>query len=198
MVRRNLHQFPQDLRQRSYQSLVRPRLEYASCVWDPHQQGQIDQLEAVERKAARFVMADYQQQSSVTAMMDSLGWQSLQQRRWVPRMTLLHRTIMNTTSVVVPSYFQTVPCQIQQGSRNYHPLHFPIQSIKLDCYHYSFFPHAIRCWNILPIHMLEMQNSDTFKQSLWTNIINNQLVVATPGNAYAMPSLSSRRQSTTV
>ena len=35
---------------RAFTVYVRPLLEYASCVWSPHQVGRIDQIEAVQRK----------------------------------------------------------------------------------------------------------------------------------------------------
>jgi hypothetical protein len=34
---------------------VRPSVEYASAVWDPYTRNQINQLEQVQRRAARFV-----------------------------------------------------------------------------------------------------------------------------------------------
>ena len=36
--------------------MVRPQLEYASDVWDPHYVGDIMELEKVQRRAARWVL----------------------------------------------------------------------------------------------------------------------------------------------
>ena len=38
-----------------FKSLVRPILEYSSSVWDPHTQRNVNKLEMVQRRAARFV-----------------------------------------------------------------------------------------------------------------------------------------------
>ena len=54
-VKRNLKRCPENIKEQAYKSLVRPHLEYASTVWLPHQKYQIDKLEAVQRKAARFI-----------------------------------------------------------------------------------------------------------------------------------------------
>jgi len=47
-------------------------LEYALRIWDPYLQRDIDSLERIQRKAARFTTRDFRQRSSVTAMMRNL------------------------------------------------------------------------------------------------------------------------------
>ena len=58
-LRRNLFSCPQDVREAAYKGLVRPILEYSSSVWDPHYEGLIDDLEKVQKHAARFVTRNY-------------------------------------------------------------------------------------------------------------------------------------------
>ena len=58
-LRRNLFSCPQDVREAAYKGLVRPILEYGSSVWDPHYEGLIDDLEKVQKRAARFVTRNY-------------------------------------------------------------------------------------------------------------------------------------------
>jgi len=41
--------------------MVRSTLEYSSGVWDPHLQKDIDNVERVNRRAARFVLGDHRQ-----------------------------------------------------------------------------------------------------------------------------------------
>ena len=52
---------------------IRPILEYAAVVWEPHTRCDIERLEAVERRAVRFVMSDYNYiyYSSVTATLQA-------------------------------------------------------------------------------------------------------------------------------
>ena len=47
----------------------------------PHTQCNIDKLEAVQRRAARFVIGDFRSTSSVTQMLTTLKWDSLNYRR---------------------------------------------------------------------------------------------------------------------
>ena len=44
LIRRNLQDCPDYVRNQAYISLVRPILEYACCVWDPYQRKHIKQL----------------------------------------------------------------------------------------------------------------------------------------------------------
>ena len=72
---------------------IGPLPEFASPVWDPCQANQIKKIEAVQRKAARFVKSNYDYQSSVNNTLKELGWPTLQQRRYVARTCLFHKEI---------------------------------------------------------------------------------------------------------
>jgi hypothetical protein len=54
-LRRNIHSCPKEVKRNAYTTLVRPSVEYASAVWDPYTRNQINQLEQVQPRAARFV-----------------------------------------------------------------------------------------------------------------------------------------------
>jgi hypothetical protein len=56
-------------------TFVRPQLEYASSVWAPHTQSNINKLESVQRRAARFATGNYNTTSSVTTMLNRAGLQ---------------------------------------------------------------------------------------------------------------------------
>ena len=83
----------------AYKSLVRPKLEFCCSIWDPYHQDQKDQLEAVRRKAARFVMRNYKRDSSVSTMIQQLKWQPLEERRAVSRLTFTYKALHKITAV---------------------------------------------------------------------------------------------------
>ena len=58
-LRRNLFSCPQDVKEAAYKSMVRQILEYGSTVWDPHCNCLNDELENVQKRAARFVTRNY-------------------------------------------------------------------------------------------------------------------------------------------
>ena len=70
-----------ELRELTYKAIVRPQLEYAAPVWDPYIQEDIQRIEMVQRRAARWVLSDYSPYSSVSDMLGRLGWRTLEQRR---------------------------------------------------------------------------------------------------------------------
>jgi hypothetical protein len=48
----NLKVNSKSVKEKAYTSLMRPKLEYSSCVWDPHTKYNISKLEMVQRRAA--------------------------------------------------------------------------------------------------------------------------------------------------
>ena len=75
----------------SLKSLVRPILEYGSSVWDPDCNGQNDELENVQTRAARFVTRTYSRETgSMTGILEELKWETLQKQRKDNRLILLY------------------------------------------------------------------------------------------------------------
>ena len=58
-IYRNLCHCPSTVKCNCYRSMVRPVLEYASSVWDPHTLNNINKIEAVQRKVARFCLNEF-------------------------------------------------------------------------------------------------------------------------------------------
>ena len=78
------------IKEMAYKSYVRPALEYACTVLDPHSQHHTDRTDAVQRRAARFVMRRYRTPGA-SAMIDDLKLTSLQDRRKTARLAMLYR-----------------------------------------------------------------------------------------------------------
>ena len=80
-LRRNQKGCPEKLKQIAYFSLIRSFMEYGATVWDPYQKYNSEKIESVQRPAARFVKSRYSRYSSVSDMLDELGWTPVSQRR---------------------------------------------------------------------------------------------------------------------
>ena len=84
-LKRNLNISNSNLKEKAYQSLVRPTLEYACTTWDPYQQNNKHHIEMVQRRAARYVKNRYHNTSSATEIIGQLQWTSLEERRKATR-----------------------------------------------------------------------------------------------------------------
>ena len=106
-IRRNLSKCSTEVKSTAYLTLVRPIMEYAAYVWDPYQKYLTNNIEKIQRRAARWVLSNYRQQSSVTDMLHQLQWPSLQQRRYTSRLSQFHKIVHHhtTTAINIPSYF---------------------------------------------------------------------------------------------
>ena len=100
-LKRNLRINLSTVKEKTYKSLVRPKL---CTVWDPKcitnpKDGDktshrlADQLEIVQRRAARWVTGRYHNISSVSDMLHSLDWRSLEQRRVDSRLSILFKIV---------------------------------------------------------------------------------------------------------
>ena len=73
---------------------VRPQLEYGSTIWDPRpgvENNGAYKVEITQRCAARWTLKRYHNTSSVTDMLENLGWRTLEQRRVDVRLALLFK-----------------------------------------------------------------------------------------------------------
>ena len=98
-MKRNLKGSPKELKKLAYLTTVRSSLEYASTIWDPHQQGQKQLLEATQRKAARWIQNDFSRTSSVSSMMVNLGLEPLEEGRRISRLAFLYKILHEEVAV---------------------------------------------------------------------------------------------------
>ena len=69
------------IKSKCYLGTVRPIIEYACTVWAPHTAQDINKIEMVQRRAERFVYNKYYHSVSVSSILESLVWPTLQARR---------------------------------------------------------------------------------------------------------------------
>ena len=65
-------------------------------------------LEAVQRRAARFVNNDYSNFSSITAMMQDLEWPTLEEKRWVTKVTMLFKILNDIICIPADQYLVSI------------------------------------------------------------------------------------------
>ena len=88
-------------------------MEYSATVWDPYQKYNSDKVERVQRRAARFVKSGHTRYSSVSDILDGLGWPPLSQRRQEARLILFYKIINGLAQVP----FESVLVEAYKGTR---------------------------------------------------------------------------------
>ena len=104
-LRRNLSRCPKSIKQQFYMALVRPHLEYACAVWNPHIKADIQKIEMVQRRAARFISNNYNRSDgAVTSILNNLNLSSLEERRKNIRLTIMYKINSGDIAIPVPTY----------------------------------------------------------------------------------------------
>ena len=143
-------------------------IEYATTAWDPYTANNIQQLEAVQRRAARFVTGDYKTTSSTSQTIANLGWSSLQQRRTEARLVMMYRITHDIVDIPVAQYLHQATVMHIRGPSQRYMLPF----FRTDVYRHSFFPAGIRLWNQLPEHVATAQTLNYFKAGLAVDLFS--------------------------
>jgi len=160
-LRRNLKYCPRQAKQAAYFALVRSTVEYSSAIWDPRLKKDKTNLEKINRRAARFVMQDYKQTSSVTSMLEKLEWPSLEKRREHQRLTTMYKIVHGLVAIPTTNL---IPADSR--TRSNHDYKFRALSATSGPYKYSFFPRTIPTWNQLSKDTAESATLESFKRRL--------------------------------
>ena len=103
-LRRNLAFAPRSTKEVAYKTLVRPKLEYAVPIWSPYCKTQIQQVEKVQRTAARWTCRRWRNTSSVGEMLDELQWPTLEAWRDQSSLLFFHKIHCGTMSIDKDKY----------------------------------------------------------------------------------------------
>ena len=107
-------------------------------------QANVNRIEMVQRRYARFVFQDYQRTSSVTDMLNKLGWPILHERRAQAKVYMIY-SIKNSLIDIPPSILPP-----HSNTRRCHSQMLYVPYARTLTYQRSFMPDATRLWNSLP------------------------------------------------
>ena len=140
--------------------IPRPLLEYATSVWDPYEVKHKEAIEKVQRRAARFVLNRYHNTSSVTAMIDHLGWAKLENRRKNCRLTAFYK--IQNDIMICPHLKAQLKESATRNRRQGNDKQFQSITCKTNYRAESFMPRTIPEWNSLPQTVVDAPTLDTF------------------------------------
>lgn len=143
-LRHKLKNSPSSVKLLAYNSLIRPKLEYACIVWDPFTKHNITRLEKVQRKAVRFIYSKFSPYDSPSELMQVNGIECLQQRRKNLRLQFLS-ALWNRELAINPSPYLSLLSS--RHTRHHHPNSLTPFFARTDLFKFAFFPRTITDWN---------------------------------------------------
>ena len=133
-LKRNIRVYNKDLKSVAYKTLDRPQLEYASTVWSAHTATDIQKVEAVQRRAARWVYKDYSYTSIVHALLKDLNWRPQDQRHIDSRLKMLYKVTYDLVAIPASQYLT----RNIRLLRHIHPLSYTQIPTLKDYYRFTF------------------------------------------------------------
>jgi hypothetical protein len=160
-VYRNLKGCPTSVQTHCYKGLVRPVMEYASPVWDPHQEYLRDMLENVQKRSARRIMHNFDRDTDSNTLVRDLGLQTLKERRRIDKVTVMHKIQNKLVDIEIPPQLQLKDSITRGAPKKFQPLHS-----NKNCGLHSFFSSAARLWSNLPPSALSATTVSAFRGAL--------------------------------
>ena len=116
----------------------------------------------VQRRAARYVLHRYHNTSSVTDMLHTLQWTTLEERRKQQRLAMFYKIHHGLIAVSMANHL--IP--VTRASRHNHGQAYQIPRLAADYQMYSFFPRTALEWNCLPACIVAAPTLDSFRARL--------------------------------
>ena len=159
-LERNFYKCSSSVKEKCFNALVRPILDYGATAWDPFRDYQIDKLEMINKRAARFVTGNHNRTHGETQRnMQTLGWDPLSERRAKQKLIMLKK--ITSDQIHIPRD------DLKQMLSPRFPFDYKPITTSVDCHKFSFFPSTIRLWNSIPYIIKSSATSAAgFKQSL--------------------------------
>ena len=152
----------------AFKCLVRPQREYACQVWNPHLVKDIQILEAIQKRAARWTAHakwnrdTYTWSKTTEACLQELRWPSLANRRDYLCISFLFDLLHQRYTLSFNSYcsFKTITYLRS------HSLSLQTVNSSINAYHYSYFVNIPFLLNSLPADIVSLPTASQFRQSI--------------------------------
>ena len=150
----NLRKATTAVKTRTYESLIHPILEYSGVVWDPHNAQDVNKLEMAQHRYARYT-------SRVSAILKTLGWEPLAERRAKARITMMYIIVHGLVDILALDHIIQAPASRRNGN-----VQFRVPYAPTLAYQRGIFTDGTRLWNVIPNEVTEAECIDTFKKQL--------------------------------
>ena len=152
-----------------YQSLIRPHLEYACSIWDPHLKKDIEKLECVQKFGLKVCLKQWH--STYEDLTVRAGIPSLAVRRKLLKLCQLYSILNGHVNF---HNFPTVsrPSLVVNRIRSVHSSSLSLPFALSNFHHNSFFPTAINLWNSLLRDVCTCHTVKSFKRAVVNYLVH--------------------------
>ena len=133
----------------SYFSFIRPKLEYASHIWDNCSKHNSALLESFQLDVARTVTGA-RKGTGHELLYNETGWPKLSERRAANKLKNLIKIANNETPVYLQNLLPPKIGDIRPMSR--YADNYQLCNCRTQTFKNSFVPSAVKMWNDLPLH----------------------------------------------
>lgn len=133
---------------------------------EPFSKQYIAKLESVQRKAIRFIFNKYRRLDSPTELIRQAELPPIQNRARLLRLKFLFLLLNGSMKINASDFLLQTDTR---SSRTKHTKHLTEYRFHNDIFRYSFFPQAIREWNLLPDDVVTCTSLQTFIAKLTNN-----------------------------
>ena len=149
-----------------YATVIRPSLEYACQVWDPHLVKDVEKLEGVQKFALRICLKKWELDYSSLLLISNLP--TLANRRKYFKLCTMFKIVNQLLHFQQNLFTLRATPYIHPSSHLYQ-----VPFCRTNAYMHSFVPKTCLDWNLLPFCVRSSETLIYFKSSLrkWLNII---------------------------
>lgn len=158
LIHRSFHFKKPNFLSKIFCSYVRPILEYASEIWNPHLLKDIIILERVQKLFTRLIPGF--QRFTYVERLEKLKMKTLEERRLIKDLILLFKMINGLVDLDNSQFFSFSQIDFTRG----HSKKIIFPKIKSDIEKYSFPNRIIFCWNDLPSAVVEASSLNLFRK----------------------------------
>ena len=173
MLRKLKYKLPKEQICTIYESIIQPHFDYCISVWGHTSKNNINMLQRLQNRAARVITGIYDWNYSVSQLVRSLGWMTIEEQ--VKYFTLL--LAFKSVNGQAPSYLceKFTFYESTYGTRAMDGFKLREPKPNLDIFKRSFMYSSTKLWNNIPQSLRESPSLNTFKHNYKKYLTQNEV-----------------------